>query len=290
MFYDDKIESLISVALTDGVLTDKEKQVLIKKAEGIDSDEFEMVLEARLHEAKTADKIEPSTTSSAQDLAKIVEEIYADADNQKEAARKEASQKSAEARQSMGVLGNMSELGESFGLLKSKEAQQLDILIKDIDAKTQKRVNSAIQLFPVPTSRTALIEFIIAMKAHKESVYKTKYNEALDKAEVFFPTDPILAKLIQERDNQIIAEKKAIEEKTKQATILKQEKEKQEHKKTTKKVLMKLIPVILATIAVIFEWIVLDWGKGWILLVSFITIILITLIGYAIMILIDLFK
>ena len=190
----------------------------------------------------------------------------------------------------MGVLGNMSELGESFGLLKSKEAQQLDILIKDIDAKTQKRVNSAIQLFPVPTSRTALIEFIIAMKAHKESVYKTKYNEALDKAEVFFPTDPILAKLIQERENQIIAEKKAIEEKAKQATILKQEKEKQEHKETTKKVLLKLIPVILATIAVTFEWIVLDWGKGWILLVNFITIIFIILIGYAILFLINLFK
>lgn len=41
---------MIKVALEDGVLTEKEKQVLLKKAQsmGIDPDEFEMVLDARL--------------------------------------------------------------------------------------------------------------------------------------------------------------------------------------------------------------------------------------------------
>ncbi len=45
------LEKLIDLALADGVLTDKEKQVLNKKAQelGVDQDEFEMVLEARLH-------------------------------------------------------------------------------------------------------------------------------------------------------------------------------------------------------------------------------------------------
>ncbi len=50
--YSETIESLISFALADGVLTEKEKQILFKKAEaeGIDLDEFEMVLNARLFE------------------------------------------------------------------------------------------------------------------------------------------------------------------------------------------------------------------------------------------------
>jgi hypothetical protein len=50
--YNEKIESLINFALADGELTEKEKQILFKKAkeEGIDLDEFEMVLDARLHE------------------------------------------------------------------------------------------------------------------------------------------------------------------------------------------------------------------------------------------------
>ena len=48
--YDPHLEKLIEIALEDGVLTDKERSVLFKKAQslGIDSDEFEMVLESRL--------------------------------------------------------------------------------------------------------------------------------------------------------------------------------------------------------------------------------------------------
>lgn len=50
--YNEQIEALISAALTDGKLTEKEKQVLMKraKAQGIDLDEFKMVLSARLFE------------------------------------------------------------------------------------------------------------------------------------------------------------------------------------------------------------------------------------------------
>ena len=48
--YNEKLEELIDAALADGVLTEKEKQVLFKKAQemGIDLDEFEMVLDSRL--------------------------------------------------------------------------------------------------------------------------------------------------------------------------------------------------------------------------------------------------
>lgn len=51
-----ELEQLIQYALEDGVLTPKERAVLMKKAEaaGVDLDEFEMILEAKLHEAKKA--------------------------------------------------------------------------------------------------------------------------------------------------------------------------------------------------------------------------------------------
>ena len=56
--YNEKIEGLIKAALADGVLTEKEKQVLFKRAqaEGIDLDEFEMVLDAKLVELQKAEK------------------------------------------------------------------------------------------------------------------------------------------------------------------------------------------------------------------------------------------
>lgn len=50
--YDSRLERLIDAALADGVLTEKEKQVLFKRAEamGYDLDEFEMVLDAKLYD------------------------------------------------------------------------------------------------------------------------------------------------------------------------------------------------------------------------------------------------
>ena len=58
--YNEQIEALIDAALADGILTEKEKQILFKKAqaEGIDLDEFEMVLDARLVELQKKQKAE----------------------------------------------------------------------------------------------------------------------------------------------------------------------------------------------------------------------------------------
>lgn len=53
---DAQLEKLIDLALADGVLTDKERQVLTRKALelGVDQDEFEMILDGKLHLAQKA--------------------------------------------------------------------------------------------------------------------------------------------------------------------------------------------------------------------------------------------
>ena len=65
--YNEKIENLINFALADGELTEKEKQILIKKAEeaGIDLDEFEMVLDAKLFEKQQSNKKAETHVSTA---------------------------------------------------------------------------------------------------------------------------------------------------------------------------------------------------------------------------------
>ena len=69
--YNEKIENLINFALADGELTEKEKQILFKKAEeaGIDLDEFEMVLDAKLYEMQQSTKqpVAPSTAAPKSD-------------------------------------------------------------------------------------------------------------------------------------------------------------------------------------------------------------------------------
>ena len=64
--YNEKIEALIKAALADGELTEKEKQILFKRAEseGIDLDEFEMVLSAKLYEHNNAKLSQQSSPKS----------------------------------------------------------------------------------------------------------------------------------------------------------------------------------------------------------------------------------
>ena len=71
--YNEKIEALIKAALADGVLTEKEKQILFKRAqeEGIDLDEFEMVLDARLIELQKESKKQQTSTPKSNKLGDV---------------------------------------------------------------------------------------------------------------------------------------------------------------------------------------------------------------------------
>ena len=88
------LEKLISAALVDGVVTDKERSVLIKKVKeaGGDVDEFEMLLDARIYEAQQKAKpakeapAKKSTTTRAE--AAEAAESSADETEEAEAAEK----------------------------------------------------------------------------------------------------------------------------------------------------------------------------------------------------------
>ena len=62
--FSDRLEALIAATLRDGVLTDKEREVLKRRAEkeGEDWDEVEMIIEARLAEKQTEKEIVSAAT------------------------------------------------------------------------------------------------------------------------------------------------------------------------------------------------------------------------------------
>lgn len=80
--YDEKLEALITAALADGVLTDKEKNLLFKKAEamGIDLDEFELVLNGRLAKRKKDMEAKSAQKKGAipQELDDLIKEYLSD--------------------------------------------------------------------------------------------------------------------------------------------------------------------------------------------------------------------
>ena len=85
----ERIENLIEAALEDGVLTDKEREVILHRAEreGENVDEVEMILEARLAKRNSKQAVSAPTPASsqastpAQTAAMVTEQVVAKNDS-----------------------------------------------------------------------------------------------------------------------------------------------------------------------------------------------------------------
>lgn len=240
--YNEKIEMLINAALADGVLTEKEKQILFKRAQeqGIDLDEFEMVLDARLIELQKAEKEKAESSapksnkfgdvrkcpvcgalvpalsgicgecgyeftgieanSSSKLLAKKIEEIT-EAQSKKAAPLKDE--------------------------LVKKEGKNTDELKDRIwEIMTKERVMAiaqAVKSFPIPNTKADLFEFIMTMQSNMLSpslnkleaeAYFIKYHEAILKVRALFKNDLTMSDLLKNHDS-VIADFKIVHRKHK---------------------------------------------------------------------------
>ena len=184
--YNEQIEALISAALADGMLTEKEKQILFKKAQaqGIDLDEFEMVLDARLVELEKAEKAKAAASAPKSNKVGDIKKCP-----------------------SCGAMvqsyqGTCSECGYAFEYVEvnyaSKELSNL--LMK---AKSEQEMSKIIDTFPIPMEKAALIAFATWLAPQSLDVqnplsksYQKKYDEVINKAKVTFINDKDILLLI----------------------------------------------------------------------------------------------
>ncbi len=189
--YNEQMEALISAALADGVLTEKEKQILFKKAEamGIDLDEFEMVLDARLVELKKKEAREAEQHELEMEKAKAVQKSAPKSDKYGEVRKCPACGALIKAFQA-----KCPECGYEFAnieanLSSKKLADQLNGAFLGMQKRT------IIESFPVPNTKADLLEFLTSMKPHindgssLSSAYWKKYQECINKAQISFPND-----------------------------------------------------------------------------------------------------
>ena len=231
--YDEKIESLIKAALADGVLTEKEKQVLFKRAQeaGIDLDEFEMVLDARLVELQKEEKekaeksapksnkygdvrkcptcgsLVPALATSCPDCGYEFAGIESNLSSQKLAAKIEQINQEYENKISSIKENSFEDDNKKWSLKKD-----------NINAIAQ-----VVKSFPIPNTKADLFEFITSMqtkmlsefisKAEGEA-YFTKYNEAIIKSKAMCANDQMFASIISEHAN-IIAQYEQVKKKQK---------------------------------------------------------------------------
>lgn len=198
--YNEQLEQLINAALTDGVLTEKEKQILFKKAQtlGVDLDEFEMVLDARLvklqkeKEAKSAPKSDKyGNVRKCPSCGAIIGAF-------------------------MGVCHECGfEFSEVDANLSSKKLSEL--LLKESNTRKKQEI---IETFPLPNTKADLLEFLTALKprildatSEFSGAYYKKYAECIEKVKIAYIGDKQLQLFIADfeklekelKKNKIIA-------------------------------------------------------------------------------------
>lgn len=196
--YDERIEGLIKAALVDGMLTEKEKQVLFKRAQeqGIDLDEFEMILDARLVELQKEEKEKAAKSAPKSDK-------YGDV------------RKCPVCGALVPALAvSCSECGYEFtGIEASSSAQKLARLISDIRAGANKRnsnglkeqlkldneIESVVNTFPVPNTKNDLFDLMMFLKNRG---YYAKFEECLDRAKYLYPNDTLFVKIEDEHKTE----------------------------------------------------------------------------------------
>lgn len=186
--YNEQMEQLISAALADGVLTEKEKQILFKKAEslGIDLDEFEMVLDARLVELAKAEKAKAEASAPKSNKLGDI---------------KKCPSCGAIVQSYQGVCP---ECGYAFeGMDANSAVKELSSLLRKTNDKHSSE--KVVDTFPIPMEKSALIAFISWLKPQALDVknplsnaYMKKYEECIVKAKISFSTDKDFLPFIQD--------------------------------------------------------------------------------------------
>lgn len=186
--YNDTLETLISVALADGTLTEKEKQILLKVAQsqGVDPDEFEMVLKARLLERQRCEKDDAQRTAPKSDKYGSVLKCPA-----------------------CGAIvaafnGVCQECGYEFVEVDANHSsRQLYVALSN--ATTTKQKQEIIETFPIPYTKADLLEFLTALKprlldtsSEFNNSYFKKYTECIEKIKVSFMGDKQLQPFVDE--------------------------------------------------------------------------------------------
>ena len=200
-----EMEALIAASIEDGILTEQEKRVLVKRAEkeGIDLDELEVYIQSMLQK---------------QQKAKMAAE-------QPEENKRETWQGKVVKCPNCGApiepgIAKCLSCGYAFsGIKANNTAKELAQQLNDINANSQitdkiAAISMAISSFPIPTTKEDYLELMILLQTgmktnqsiHLSAVYKSKLEECISKAQTSFAHDPLVVQ-------QIAQAKQAIEEK-----------------------------------------------------------------------------
>lgn len=191
--YSEQLEKLIEMALMDGVLTEKEKQILFKKAEslGVDLDEFEMVLNAKLFEKQQSIKkaAETPVVAAAPQSDKFGDVKKCPACG---AMVQSLQTKCSDCGHEFSNIEANASIHQLFEMLNEVESQRKaetnplkafgSFMVKQIAGgdEVDNRKKDIIKTFPIPNTKEDILEFLsLALpNAKKKGNFMTHQSEA----------------------------------------------------------------------------------------------------------------
>ena len=216
-----ELEELIDYAIADGTLTEKKKELLDRKAKelGVDQDEFEMVLEGKLHKINKQEILPTQSfekkSNKEGDIKKCPScgaSVESFTSNCKECGHEfrntQANSKLQELLDKMGKIDTLKI--DSPKILMSKLNPNIQKM--QIENERTKMKSELILNFPIPNNKEDIIEFLsVSFSQGKDSSPKSylgdgystsgawgkKAEECIMKAKVMFRNDPdFLAQII----------------------------------------------------------------------------------------------
>lgn len=171
--FSEELNRLIEAALVDGIVTDKERSVILKRAvaEGVDPDEVEMILDARIQETKQ-DKEHTDITTYSTNLSERLKK-------------------------------RMSQIENKYQNQSDKERRESEMVEEMV---------SVIELLPFPKSKSELYAFVLLMKrkwlgTYKnmdwdplKKAYKAKYYEGLSLSMSLYANDYSIKRLYEQEE------------------------------------------------------------------------------------------
>jgi hypothetical protein len=195
-----EIENLIDMALADGDVTQKERGIILRKAEslGLDKDEVELILDGKLALQRNQ---EIKTTKTS---------------NNKEGELKKCPACGASAK---SFQFKCEDCGHEFRNLKAinftleifKKLEEIDLLEIENHIKIQRK-KDVIENIPIPNSKEDLLELLSISTSKGVNVdidnpiygaWRSKAREAIIKLEIIFPNDKLVIDLVKKSKKQI---------------------------------------------------------------------------------------
>ena len=194
-----EIEKLIDLALADGQITEKERNVILKKASelGVDSDEVEMVLDGKFHQLeahKPKQKEKFGNVKTCPTCGAILKSFQVTCICGHEFVN-------ADSNKSIGVL-----LSELKSLKKINNESD-----HDFEVRVANRINNT----PIPVTKEDLLEFLSICSSQSDvgfmaqghgiivSAWSSKGNEALLKAKIAFIGDEATQQILLDFEKKL---------------------------------------------------------------------------------------